>query len=165
MKRWLFSSVVACGASIATLLTAGVSAQVGAQQQLYVYPAHGQTYEQQQQDQYQCYEFAKGQTGFDPMAPPPPTSPPPPQHKAGFFGGALLGSLVGVTIGAIAHDPGEGAAIGAAGGGLFGGMRSQQSRDQQEQWQQQQAATLANDRSNYNRAYTACLEGRGYTVD
>ena len=134
-------------------------------QQLYVYPAHGQTYEQQQQDQYQCYQFAKEQTGFDPMAPPPPTTPPPQQHKAGFFGGALFGALVGVTVGAIAHDPGEGAAIGAAGGGLFGGMRSEQSRNQQQQWQQQQAAILTNDRSNYNRAYTACLEGRGYTVD
>jgi hypothetical protein len=24
---------------------------------------------------------------------------------------------------------------------------------------------LATERSNYNRAYSACLEGRGYTVD
>ncbi len=135
-----------------------------APQQLYVYPAHGQSYEQQQQDQYQCYEFAKGQTGFDPMAATSPTTPEP-QHKGSFFGGAFVGALVGVTIGAIAHDPGEGAEIGAASGGLFGGMRSAQSRNQQQQWQQQQAANLANERNNYNRAYTACLDGRGYSVD
>jgi len=168
MKRWRFSSAIAHGVSIATLGTVGMWAHADApqqSQQLYVYPAHGQTYEQQQQDQYQCYQFAKEQTGFDPMAPPPPTTPPPPQHKAGFFGGALFGALVGVTVGAIAHDPGEGAAIGAASGGLFGGMRSAQSRNQQQQWQQQQASIVASDRSNYNRAYTACLEGRGYTVD
>jgi predicted lipid-binding transport protein (Tim44 family) len=164
-RRGFSSSPIAYGAAIAMLMTVGVPLRADAPQQLYVYPAHGQSYEQQQQDQFQCYQFAKEQTGFDPMAPPPPTSPPPPQHKAGFFGGALFGALVGVTVGAIAHDPGEGAAIGAAGGGLFGGMRSEQSRNQQQQWQQQQAATLANDRSNYNRAYTACLEGRGYTVD
>ena len=147
-------------------LTATASAQPAApNQQLYVYPAHGQSYEQQQQDQYQCYEFAKSQTGFDPMAATQPTTPPPPQHKGGIFGGAFVGALVGVTIGAIAHDPGEGAEIGAAGGGLFGGMRSAQSRDQQQQWQQQQASIVANERSNYNRAYTACLDGRGYSVD
>ena len=34
-----------------------------AQQKLYVYPAHGQSPQQQQQDQYQCYEFAKSETG------------------------------------------------------------------------------------------------------
>ena len=164
MRQWKVSSAVA--ATFATLLvTMSARADTPQSPQLYVYPAHGQSYEQQQQDQFQCYQFGKEQTGFDPMAPPPATTPPPPQHKAGFFGGALIGSLVGVTIGAIAHDPGEGAAIGAGAGGLFGGMRSQQSRDQQQQWQQQQAQILANDRSNYNRAYTACLEGRGYTVD
>lgn len=132
-------------------------------QQLYVYPAHGQTYEQQQQDQFQCYEFGKNETGFDPMAAPPP--PPQQQKRAGFFGGAFAGALIGVAVGAIAHDPGEGAAIGAAGGGLFGGMRSEQARNQQQQEQQQQAQTLAAERNNYNRAYSACLEGRGYTVD
>jgi hypothetical protein len=132
--------------------------------QLYVYPAHGQRYEQQQQDQFQCYEFGKNETGFDPMA-PAPAPPPPPQHKASFFGGAFAGALLGVAVGAIAGNAGEGAAIGAASGGLFGGMRSQQQRNQQQQQQQQQAAQLASERSNYNRAYTACLEGRGYTVD
>ena len=133
-------------------------------QQLYVYPAHGQTYEQQQQDQFQCYEFGKNATGFDPMAPAPPPPPAPPK-RAGFFGGAFAGALLGVAVGAIAGNAGEGAAIGAASGGLFGGMRSQQQRNQQQQLQQQQASQIASERSNYNRAYTACLEGRGYTVD
>lgn len=133
-------------------------------QQLYVYPAHGQSYEQQQQDQYQCYEFGKAQTGFDPMA-AQQTSAPPPQQHASFFHGAFAGALLGVAVGAIAGNAGEGAAIGAASGGLFGGMRSQQQRNQQQQEQQEQASQLAAERSNYNRAYSACLEGRGYSVD
>ena len=132
-------------------------------QQLYVYPAHGQTYEQQQQDQFQCYEFGKNETGFDPMAAPPPA--PPQQKRAGFFGGAFAGALLGVAVGAIAGNAGEGAAIGAASGGLFGGMRSAQARNQQQQSQQQQTQMLTTERNNYNRAYSACLEGRGYTVD
>ncbi len=131
--------------------------------QLYVYPAHGQTSEQQQQDQFQCYEFGKQETGFDPMQAPPPAPAAPKKH--GFLSGAFAGALIGVAVGAIAGNAGEGAAIGATSGGLFGGMRSQQQRSQVQQQQQQQAAQLAAQRSNYNRAYSACLQGRGYTVD
>ncbi len=136
---------------------------LAANDQLYVYPAHGQSPEQQQQDQFQCYEFGKHETGFDPMAAPPPAPTAPKKH--GFFGGAFAGALVGVAVGAIAGNAGEGAAIGAASGGLFGGMRSQQQRNQVQQQQQQQTAQLTAERSNYNRAYSACLQGRGYTVD
>lgn len=131
---------------------------VYAQQKLYVYPAHGQSPQQQQQDQYQCYEFAKSETGFDPTTATPPSSQPQKKTFAhGLFGGALLGT----AIGAIAGNTGEGAAIGAAAGGLFGGMKSRQ----QQQSQQQQQQGYENAYSNYNRAYSACLEGRGYTVD
>jgi len=41
------------------------------------YPARGQNPEQQQQDQFACYSWAKQQTGFDPSQPPPkPPSQP-----------------------------------------------------------------------------------------
>ena len=45
--------------------------------------------------------------------------------------------------------------------------RSDQKRKQQQaedQWAQEQAAQYQQGRNNYNRAYAACLEGRGYTV-
>lgn len=131
--------------------------------QLYVYPAHGQSPEQQQQDEFQCYQFGKNETGFDPMAAQAPTAPPP-QQKHGFLGGAFAGALLGVAVGAIAGNASEGAEIGAASGGLFGGMRAQQSRQQQQQAAQQQANAYQANLNNYNRAYTACLEGRGYSV-
>jgi len=38
------------------------------------------------------------------------------------------------------------------------------SQQQQQQWEQQ-AAEYAQNRDKYNRAYAACLEGRGYTVN
>jgi len=71
---------------------------------------------------------------------------------------------------------GKGAAIGAATGALIGGIRrrNQVEREAQQQhsYQQQQAAAQANQgsanvaqRDQYNRATTACLQGRGYTVN
>ena len=67
-------------------------------------------------------------------------------------------------MGAIAGDAGKGAAIGAASGGLLGGVRGRRSQTQQKNWEQQQVANYQKNRDVYNRAYRACLEGRGYTV-
>jgi len=135
-----------------------------------IYPNKGQSAEQQEKDKFECYTWAKGQTGFDPMQVPTATAPPPGQEapKGGAVKGAAGGALAGVAIGAIAGDAGKGAAIGAASGALFGGMRrhDQQRQQQQaeQQWAEQETANYANQRNNYNRAYGACLEGRGYTV-
>ena len=50
------------------------------------YPKKGQTQEQFQQDQYQCHQWAKGQTGVDPTKSQQSAPPPPPQQ-----GGAVKG--------------------------------------------------------------------------
>ena len=136
----------------------------------FIYPDKGQSAEQQEKDKFECYTWAKGQTGFDPMQVPTATAPPPGQEapKGGVVKGAGLGAVTGLAVGAIAGDAGKGAAIGAASGALFGGMRrNDQQRQQQQaeqQWAEQETANYANQRNNYNRAYSACLEGRGYTV-
>ena len=137
---------------------------------MFIYPNKGQSKQQQDKDKYECYNWAKQQTGFDPMAQPKATAPPPPQGapKGGVVRGAGRGALVGVTVGAIAGDAGKGAAIGAASGALIGGMRRRDQvrrQDQaQQQWANQQAANYEHNRSNYNRAFSSCMEGRGYTV-
>ena len=139
-------------------------------QEPFIYPDKGQSAEQQEKDKYECYAWAKGQTGFDPMQVPTATAPPPGQEaqQGGVVRGAGRGALTGVAVGAIAGDAGKGAAIGAASGALIGGMRrnDQQRRQEQEQqqWAQQETANYANQRNNYDRAYSACLDGRGYTV-
>ena len=136
----------------------------------FIYPDKGQGAEQQEKDKFECYTWAKGQTGFDPMQVPTATAPPPGQEapKGGVVKGAGLGAVTGLAVGAIAGDAGKGAAIGAASGALFGGMRrNDQQRQQQQaeqQWAEQETANYANQRNSYNRAYSACLEGRGYTV-
>jgi outer membrane lipoprotein SlyB len=136
-----------------------------------VYPSQGQSNEQVEQDKYQCYNWAKQQTGFDPMQVPTATSAPPPKQSEGHgaVGGAARGALGGLAVGAIAGDKKKGAKIGAVSGGLVGGMRrndaQKQNKKQQKQWENQQTSNYANQRNNYNRAYSACLGGRGYTVN
>ena len=71
------------------------------QQDLIIYPKNGQSKDQQAADQYECYGWAKNQTGFDPTQP---------------------------------------------GGGVASG-------------------DVDRIRSNYDRAMSACLQGRGYQVN
>ncbi len=50
--------------------TAPPEAQEAAgQDQLYIYPENAQSEQQQAQDRYDCYSWAKSQTGFDPTQP------------------------------------------------------------------------------------------------
>lgn len=155
---------------IFTVFLIVLMAGLASAQELIVFPAKGQSEDQMEQDKYSCYTWAKKETGFDPMAPPTATAPPPQQAapRGGVVRGAARGALVGVTAGAIAGDAGKGAAIGAASGGLIGGMRRNDQRRQQassqQQWEQDQARQYSQKRSTYNRAYSACLEGKGYTV-
>ena len=136
----------------------------------YIYPSKGQTRQQLDLDKSECYRWAVQQSGFDPMAPPRPTTPPPAQEpkKGGLLRGAAVGALAGVAAGAIAGDAGKGAAIGAATGGIFGTIRRHRQVNEQEvaqqQWSRQENARYQQMRNEYNRAFVACMEGRGYTV-
>ncbi|RKZ94844.1 MAG: hypothetical protein DRQ42_09655 [Gammaproteobacteria bacterium] len=133
---------------------------------LMIFPANGQTSEQLEQDKYSCYGWAKGQTGFDPMVVPTASTPPPSQQKKS--GGAARGALGGAVSGVIIGDSRKSARRGAAAGGLIGGMRQGSANSATEQktreWEQRETDKYINDRNQYNRAYGACLEGKGYTV-
>ena len=144
-------------------------------QDLMIYPAKGQSDDQMEKDKYECYTWAKGQTGFDPMQVPKASSPPPSQEKKSVGGAAVVGGALGAAGGAIiggiaggGKKVGRGAAIGALSGGAIGGIRSssqnRQAEQQRKQWEQEQVNQYAQQRNAYDRAYSACLEGRGYTV-
>ncbi len=136
-------------------------------QDMFVYPNAGQSAEQQQKDEYECYGFAKQNSGFDPMAMPTASSAPPQEESRTAGGTALRGAALGAVVGGIADGSdgaGKGALIGGASGLLFGGARSRNSRQQQQQWEQQQQQQYLANRNNYNRAFAACMEGRDYTV-
>jgi hypothetical protein len=112
----------------------------------YVYPNKGQSPEKMENDKMSCYQWAKGQTGVDPMAAPSTT-------KSSAGRGAAGGAAAGAVIGAISGNAGKGAAIGAASGGIVGGVRKRKHESAQ-----------SGARSEYDRAWGACMEGKGYTV-
>src|SRR6478752_5321120 len=104
---------------------------------VFVYPSKGQTKEQQEQDEFSCYKWAKEQTGFDPTQPMQQTAAPPPQ------GGAA-----------------KGAGVGAAGGAARRRKGEQQQAAAQQKAKQEYNAEI----DGYKRAFSACMTGRGYTV-
>ena len=148
-----FRSIILPGA----LLMGLCSTNVLAQSQLMIYPARGQSPEQQQQDQYQCHTWSVQQSGYDPSNPQAQSASQGNMAKETLRGGAR-GAAAGAAIGAIAGNAGEGAAIGAAAGGF-------KRRFQEREREQQAASAPPPGSDNYNRAMKSCLEGRGYSVD
>jgi hypothetical protein len=138
-----------------------------------VYPAQGQSEDQMEKDKYQCYSWAKNQTGFDPMKTPTTSTAPPAKEKEVWGSGktAVAGGATGAIVGGAAKGKKglvRGGLIGAAGGALIGGARSsnQRKREQKkrEDWERREANKYVRDRGEYNRAFGACMEGRGYSV-
>jgi hypothetical protein len=128
----------------------------------FVFPKSGQTKEQQEQDQFTCYKWAKEQTGFDPTKPVEQASAPAP--KGGAVSGAAKGAAVGAVGGAIGGDAGKGAAVGAGVGAAAGAHKKRKGEKQQAAAQQQAAQKQEASVEGYQRAFGACMEGKGYTV-
>ena len=129
-----------------------------------VYPAGGQSASQQQKDEGECYMWAKQNTGVDPAALAQQAPPPKSSSTGGGerVSGAARGALGGALIGAIAGDTGEGAAIGAVAGTMFGGRQARQNAAARDE---AAASGKQAQIDTYYRAYGACLEGRGYTIN
>ena len=132
--------------------------------QSFVYPAKGQSPQQQKKDEGECHVWAVQQSKYDPTNPPPqaaaakaPTTATGSTPGAGV-GGAARGAVVGEIAGG---NAGAGAAAGAvAARGQSRRQNAAQAQQQQQAATQQQQAGM----SAYQRARAACLEGRGYTV-
>jgi hypothetical protein len=148
------------------LILAGLmmTAEPAAAQGPIIYPEKGQSQEQTEKDKSECYTWAKQQSGFDPMAPAAAAAPPSEAPKGGAAKGAAKGAAVGAAGGAIAGNAGKGAAIGGATGAVVGGARRRSQAKEQKQAEEQQAAASAQQRETYDRAFAACMEGRGYKV-
>jgi hypothetical protein len=157
-------------ALILLAFSASVAVSPAGAQDIIAYPAKGQTADQQNQDRYECHRWAVQQSGFDPSQQTAQAAPPPPRQapQGGLISGAAKGAAVGAVGGAIGGNAGKGAAIGAGAGALLGGMRrAEQDRKQQAaqaQYMQAQSSANSTQRSTYNRALGACLQGRGYTI-
>jgi hypothetical protein len=79
--------------------------------------------------------------------------------------GAAGGAAGGAAIGAIAGDAGTGAAIGATAGAVRGRRQQKKANKQAEQQAQQQGQAQQQQRlDTFRRAFSACLDSKGYSV-
>lgn len=133
---------------------------------IYVFPSEDQDQETQDADEMACYKWAKEQSGVDPMNPPKVQAGEVDKSPDGSaVKGAAGGAAAGAAIGAIGGDAGEGAAIGAILGGIRG-RRAKKARNARQEQANQVAAALTEQEymDNFKKAFSACLEGKGYTV-
>ena len=154
MKRIMITAVL----SAFTVVSTGLAEAAD----VFVFPKNAQTKEQQEQDEFSCYKWAKEQTGFDPNKPVEQASAPAP--KGGAVSGAAKGAAVGAIGKAIGGDAGKGAAIGAGVGAAAGAHKRRKGEKQQAAAQEQAAKQQEASVEGYQRAFGACMEGKGYTV-
>ena len=128
-----------------------------------VYPSQGQTLDQQAADENACRSWAQQQSGMYPNQAPPGYYGNS-NTGAPVLGGAARGAALGAVGGAIAGDAGKGAAIGAGVGATAGFMRRNQQRRQEAYANDQAMAQYQAGMNQYNQAFAACMQGRGYTV-
>jgi len=151
-----FALICACMLILTAPLCAGtITGLTG----LYVYPKNGQSAAQQQHDENACYDSARAQTGVNPGNPAPP--PQQAQQQRHVARGAAGGAAVGAATGAVLGNAGGGAAAGAI-LGAAGGRRNQKNQEAQQQAYAQQVHQQH--LATFNRAFSACMDARGYSV-
>ena len=146
------------------ILAVAAFALTDATAQQFVYPAKGQSPQQQKSDEAACYTWAVQQSGFDPAKPQPqqPAAQPPTTATGTTPGAGVRGAARGAIVGeVVGGDAGAGAAAGAA--AARGQSRRQNAAAAQQAQQQQQAGTQQQ-QAAFGKARAACLEGRGYSV-
>ena len=172
--------------SAATTTTQSPAKSIG----MFAYPNKQQSADQQLKDENECFASAKQQSGIDPQAPPPAAKTEEQkkaeqqaaadnakQAKGGRAKGAAKGAAGGAAIGAIADDEaGKGAAAGAAAGTMVGGAKqrkankaskqqaAQTTAQQQQQQEAQTKATYQQGIDTFKRAFSACMDARGYSI-
>ena len=162
--------------TLLAVLGAGLAAQQAApptvqQVGLFVYPAKGQTKDQQTLDEKACTEWAVAQGADASKQADVAASGQAAKGQAAeattgaAVVGAAGGAAAGAAIGAIAGDAGTGAAIGAVAGTMRGRRAKKQAEAQaQKQGEAQAAAYNQQQIDAYKKALSVCLEGKGYTV-
>jgi len=155
MRKNTSSSIAVHAILLALLGATGLThAQAAGSATPMIYPAKGQSAKQQDKDKYACYGWARDQTGFDPaqvqQAAAPGAGMPPGGLARGAAGGAAMAAITD-------HDPARGAAAGMVGVAVRERVKAAQAA-------QQQQAARAQQKAGYDRAFKACMEGRGYVL-
>jgi galactitol-specific phosphotransferase system IIC component len=161
------SSSVRLAIAAAVLVSAATALAAEDLSALRVDGQRGQSADQQRRDRYECHNWAFEQTGETPV-------PPQEQHeqaadakqekRAERANRAIVGAVIGSVVGSLAqadhhhHDSGDAVLAGAAIGAGVGAATAGKPRGKDK------VEAAPPQPSEYLRALTACLEGRGYTV-
>ena len=182
MKQRILRPIVITGNALMLLLmfNTGASAQtasipdtskmkyneISSKMSLYVFPTKNQSQAQQKSDEFECYKWASEQSGIDPLNMPQIQAAPVQTGPDGsVVKGAAKGAVVGVAVGSIGGEAGKGAGAGAV-VGAAGGVRQKRAGQAQAQ-QQSQANAAAQEQAikdSFKKAFSACIEGKGYTI-
>lgn len=130
-----------------------------------IYPAKGQSVEQQNKDDGECYVWAKQNTGVDPANESTSNSQKTAQPDAPR-GGVVKGTAVGAIIGGIGgNNVGRAATKGAVVGGVAQHSKRKGQQEAVAAQAQQNKAQQQENLNTYERAYGACMSARGYSVN
>jgi phage tail tape-measure protein len=129
------------------LVTAALAGCASSEQpSVAAYPARGQSPQQQARDAGECQGWARQQSQYDPATDTAKGA------GIGLAVGALAGAATGAAVGAAT---GTGAGRGAATGAVIGGVGGTAVGA---------GYGYSHNRDGYDRAYAACMAGRGYST-
>jgi len=140
--------------------------QISGAMKLYVFPSKEQSKQQQKEDEFACYKWAVEQSGIDPLNLPKVEAAPVQSGPTGAaVKGAAKGAAAGAAVGAITGDAGEGAGVGAVAGGVAGRRQGKKAQAQANQQSQAQASGKEQEtKDSFKKAFSVCIEGKGYTI-
>jgi hypothetical protein len=121
-----------------------------------VFPAKGQTEEQQKADETYCKGWAIEEIGGDPSAVKPAADAE--KRNKSTVRGAARGAALGAVVSSAAGGGGDDIRKAAGGAAVVGAVAGRGGAKQAEQ---KEAAANQNE---YERAFGACMEAKNYTV-
>jgi len=137
-----------------------------------VYPAKGQTPQQQESEELACLQWAAQETGVLNQAPADPkaagqaaAAKTDSAAKGAAVKGAAKGAAVGAIVGSVSGNAGDGAAYGAIGGAVAGRSAKKKATSQNAAKAEEKAkADNQAKKDKLKAAMGTCLEAKGYTV-
>ena len=131
---------------VAGVIAAGCASSGTPRSSAAVYPSKSQSPSQQARDTSECETWAKQNSGYDPTM----------ETAKGAGVGAVAGAVVGAAAGAaVGAATGSGAGTGAAAGAIIGGVGGGVGGG---------AYQYSKTRDGFDKAFAACMQGRGYSV-
>lgn len=136
---------------------------------LFVYPSSDQEPDQQRTDEQECYTWASETTGINPRQPPssqaPVSAPQEDTAQAAASTAARSAARNVLIANATDNDWEDAAALGLVFGSSRGARNARRRNEQaQSEAVAEQQAASQQEVQQFKNAFSACIEGRGYTI-